>query len=148
MLAMNRQFYNKRQSLTVTCKQAGLGKLFDWSKNFPGYMFNIKLEKKSYKMSFKALPVKIQRSKNKGHNVGGTIPGADRFKIKDLWKILLILPKKLLFFLRCSYFCTSLVPSISLVDHCGIYRKNYVKINPNVYNTIKCLNWNLKTRIV
>ena len=117
-------------------------------KNDTGHMFNIKLEKKSYKMSFKALPVKIQRSKNKGHNVGGTIPGADRFKIKDLWKILLILPKKLFFFLRCSYFCTSLVPSISLVDHCGIYRKNYVKINPNVYNTIKCLNWNLKTRIV
>ena len=117
-------------------------------KNDTGHMFNIKLEKKSYKMSFKALPVKIQRSKNKGHNVGGTIPGADRFKIKDLWKILLILPKKLLFFLRCSYFCTSLVPSISLVDHCGIYRKNYVKINPNVYNTIKCLNWNLKTRTV
>ena len=35
-------------------------------------MFNIKLEEKSYKMSFKALPVKIQRSKNrqgKGQNV-------------------------------------------------------------------------------
>ena len=27
-------------------------------------MFNIKLEEKSYKMNFKALPVKIQRSKN------------------------------------------------------------------------------------
>ena len=28
-------------------------------------MFNLKLEEKSYKMSFKALPVKIQRSKNR-----------------------------------------------------------------------------------
>ena len=28
-------------------------------KNFTGHMFNIKLEEKSYKMSFKALPVKI-----------------------------------------------------------------------------------------
>ena len=28
-------------------------------------MFNIKLEEKSYKMSFKALPVKIQRSKSR-----------------------------------------------------------------------------------
>ena len=27
-------------------------------------MFNLKLEKKSYKMSFKALPVTIQQSKN------------------------------------------------------------------------------------
>ena len=27
-------------------------------------MFNIRLKKKSYKMSFKAPPVKIQRSKN------------------------------------------------------------------------------------
>ena len=41
-------------------------------------MFNIKLEEKSYKMSFKALLVKIQRSKTdsgEGHN-----PGADRIK--------------------------------------------------------------------
>ena len=29
-------------------------------------MLNIKLEEKSYKMSLKALPVKIQRSKNRG----------------------------------------------------------------------------------
>ena len=28
-------------------------------------MFNLKLEKKSYKMSFKALPVTIQQSKNR-----------------------------------------------------------------------------------
>ena len=34
-------------------------------------MFNIKLEEKSYKMSFKALPVEIQQSKNRqeGHNM-------------------------------------------------------------------------------
>ena len=43
-------------------------------------MFNIKLEEKSYKMSFKALPVKIQLSKNRH---GGNIvppPRADRVK--------------------------------------------------------------------
>ena len=33
-------------------------------KKFTGYVFNIKLEEKSYKMSFKALPVKIKQSKN------------------------------------------------------------------------------------
>ena len=32
-VAMNWQFHNKRSSLTVTDKQAGVGKLFDWSKN-------------------------------------------------------------------------------------------------------------------
>ena len=35
-------------------------------------MFNINLEEKSYKINFKALPIKIQRSKNRqggGHNV-------------------------------------------------------------------------------
>ena len=39
-------------------------------------MFNIKLEENSYKMSFKALPVKIQWSKNRhgGHNAP-TPPG-------------------------------------------------------------------------
>ena len=63
---MSRQFHNKRQSLTVTSKQAGVG----WAnyltdeKNFTGHMFNIELEENSHKMSFKALPVKIQRSKN------------------------------------------------------------------------------------
>ena len=30
-------------------------------KNFTGQMFNIKLKEKSYKMSFKVLPVKIQK---------------------------------------------------------------------------------------
>ena len=34
-------------------------------KNFTGHMFSMKLEEKSYKMSFKALSVKIQRSKNR-----------------------------------------------------------------------------------
>ena len=29
---MNRQFHNKQESLTVTDKQAGVGKLFDLSK--------------------------------------------------------------------------------------------------------------------
>ena len=31
---MNRQFHNKRPSLMVTDKQAGVGKLFDGSKKF------------------------------------------------------------------------------------------------------------------
>ena len=29
---MNRQFHNKRQSLTVIDKQTGMDRLFDWSK--------------------------------------------------------------------------------------------------------------------
>ena len=33
-------------------------------KTFTGHIFNIKLEEMSYKISFKALPVKIQQSKN------------------------------------------------------------------------------------
>ena len=56
---MNWQFHDKRQSLTVTDKQAGVGKFLTDQKKFTGHMFNIKLEEKSYKMSFKALPVKI-----------------------------------------------------------------------------------------
>ena len=56
---MNRKFNNKRQSLMVTEKQVCVGKLFDGLKKFTGQMFNIKLEEKSYKNSFKALPVKI-----------------------------------------------------------------------------------------
>ena len=69
---MNRRFHNKQQSLTVTDKQAGLRKLFDWSKSFIGHMFNIKLEKKSYNMTFKALPVKIQWSKHGHGQIGLT----------------------------------------------------------------------------
>ena len=42
-------------------------------KNFTGHMFNIKLEEKPYKMSFKALPVKIQRSENRQAGVGTSI---------------------------------------------------------------------------
>ena len=61
---MNRQFHNKRQSLTVTNKQTGVANFLTDQKNFTGYMFNINLEEKSYKMSFKTLPVKIQWSKN------------------------------------------------------------------------------------
>ena len=60
---MNRQFHNMRQSLMFTDKQAGVADYSTNQKNFTGHMFNIKLEEKSYKMSFKALPVNIQRSK-------------------------------------------------------------------------------------
>ena len=46
-------------------------------------MFNIKLEEKSHKMSFKALPVKIQRSKNRQgkHSVPPPLPSPDRVKV-------------------------------------------------------------------
>ena len=45
---MNRQFHKKRQSLMVTDKQAGVGKLFGKSKKKKktGHMLNIKLEQK------------------------------------------------------------------------------------------------------
>ena len=40
-------------------------------KNFTGHMINVKLEEKSYKLSFKVLPVEINWSKNRQeeHNV-------------------------------------------------------------------------------
>ena len=48
-------------------------------------MFNIKLEEKSYKISFKALPVKIQRSKKRQE--GTLCPVADRVKefLRSKW---------------------------------------------------------------
>ena len=52
---MNRQFHNMRQSLTVTGKQAGVGDYSTDQKKLTGHMFNIKLEEKPYKMSFKAI---------------------------------------------------------------------------------------------
>ena len=68
---MNRQFHNKRQSLTLIDKHK-VSVNYSIDQNiFIGHMFNIKLEEKSYKMSFKALPVEIQQSKNRqeGHNM-------------------------------------------------------------------------------
>ena len=47
---MNRQFHNKRQLLTVTDKHYYLTD----QKKIAGHTSNIKLEEKSYKMSFKA----------------------------------------------------------------------------------------------
>ena len=49
-------------------------------------MFNIKLEERSYKMSFKALAVKIQGSKNRhgGAQCAPSSPGADRVKLANL----------------------------------------------------------------
>ena len=78
----NQQFHDKRQSWTFTNKQVSVGKLFDWSKEIFWSHVQHKLEKKSYKTSFKALPVEIQGSKN---GQGGTqcslpSPGADRVK--------------------------------------------------------------------
>ena len=55
---MNWQFHNKRQSLMVTNKHAGVGKLFDWSKKFDWSHVQYKIRGKSYKMSLTALPVK------------------------------------------------------------------------------------------
>ena len=64
---MNQQSHNKQQLLTVTNKQAAVSKLFYSSRKFywSRINFDIKLEEKSCKMSFKALPVKIQWSKNR-----------------------------------------------------------------------------------
>ena len=55
-------------------------------KKFTGHMFNIKLEERSYKMSFKALAVKIQGSKNRhgGAQCAPSSPGADRVKLANL----------------------------------------------------------------
>ena len=81
---MNRQFHNKRQSFTVTDKQVNMGNYSTDQKNLTGHMFNIKLEKKSYKMSFKALPVKKpakktgQKTDRKAQCATLPHPGADR----------------------------------------------------------------------
>ena len=81
---MNRQFHNKRQSLRVTEKQSVWAVYMTDQKSFTGHMFSIKLEEKSYKMRSKALPVKIQRSRNRHGGRGGILcpprPGADRVK--------------------------------------------------------------------
>ena len=61
---MNRQFHNNRQPLTVTDIQGGVSKLFHWSNKIAGHMINIKLEEKSYKNNFKAVPDKTQQSSN------------------------------------------------------------------------------------
>ena len=63
---MNRQFYNKRHSLTVTDKQSVWANYSIDQNNFAGHLFSIK----SYKMSFKILPVKIQQSKNLQGQIG------------------------------------------------------------------------------
>ena len=57
-------------------------------KNFTGHMFNIKLEEKSNKMSFKAVPVKIQWSKARQEGtqcVPPLSPGADIVKWDNVW---------------------------------------------------------------
>ena len=73
---MNRQFHNKRQSLTN--KPVWTNYSTD-QKNFTGHMFNIKLEQKSYKMEFEDLPVKIQRSKTDMGEEGGECTKFDLF---------------------------------------------------------------------
>ena len=50
-------------------------------KNFTGHMFTIKLEEKSYKISFKALPFKIHWSKNRQRaHCAPSLSGPDRVK--------------------------------------------------------------------
>ena len=71
---MNRRFHNKRQSLTALTNKPLWANCWTDQKNFTGHMFNIKLEEKSHKMSFIALPVKIQQSKT--NREGGTMPSA------------------------------------------------------------------------
>ena len=61
---MNRQFHNKRKLLKVTDKHKVSANYSSDQKNFTGHMFNMKLEENLYKMSFKALPVIIQRLRN------------------------------------------------------------------------------------
>ena len=60
---MNRQFHITSDS----CRRSPINTPANYSanystdyKNFTGHMFNIKLEQKPHKMSFKAPPVKIQ----------------------------------------------------------------------------------------
>ena len=50
---MDRQFNNKRQSLTVTDKQEVQANYSTDQKDFTSDMLKIKLEKRSYNISFK-----------------------------------------------------------------------------------------------
>ena len=72
---MNQQFHNKRiisdsHWRSPTNKPVWANYSTD-QKKFTCHFFNIKLEEKLYKMSFKALPLKIQQSKNR-QGVGDT----------------------------------------------------------------------------
>ena len=70
---MNWQFHKKQFYNSITDKQANLGKLFDWLKNFYWSHVQLKIDKNSYKMSLKALPVTIQQSKNQQGGWGCTL---------------------------------------------------------------------------
>ena len=62
---MNWQLHNKRQSLTQSLANKPLWADYSTDqKKFTDYMFNVKLKENSYKISFKALLIKIQWSKN------------------------------------------------------------------------------------
>ena len=63
--------------------------------------------------------------------------------LKNLWKMIFILPKKLLPFSKYSIFCTSLFPS-SFPCQPLLYLKKLIEDNPRVYDVIMCINWNLK----
>ena len=73
---MNRQFHKKRQSLKVTDKQAGVGKLFGKSKKNKkktGHMLNIKLEQKWKKKKWVSKLYLLKYSVQKTDMRGGHI---------------------------------------------------------------------------
>ena len=62
---MTRQFHNKRCYWRSLTNKPVWTNYWTDQTNFTGHMFNTKLEEKSNKITFKALPVKIQQSKNR-----------------------------------------------------------------------------------
>ena len=75
-VAMNRQFHNKRQSLTVTNKQAGVGKSLDWPKK--SYWSHDQYNRvKVIQRAWKHYRLKYSGQKtDRGHNV--TLPPPPR----------------------------------------------------------------------
>ena len=68
--------------------------------------------------------------------------------LKKLREMLFILPKKLFSLSRYSHFCIFPFPFFPPVYHCLDYRKSWFKKNPKVHHFIKCLDRNLKTKII
>ena len=72
-------------------------------KIFTGHMFNIKLEEKSYKMSCKALPVKMQQSKNLQGAGGRNIKIEYQKSMKLLQPVTKIIGKTTIWATSCFY---------------------------------------------
>ena len=56
--------------------------------------------------------------------------------------------EKASFVIEIFRFCITHFPSLFPCQQFQIYRRNWFKINPNDYEVVMYLNWNLNTQIV